>query len=102
MKTSHKKKMDISLEDWQKINESMRELDCFRGNVQKEILSILSNYENDSAELLLELYKKLDFDIPVYFTTVQPEWTGGDSDNPDNYVYNEPHIVEQWLKYKKV
>ena len=94
--------MDISIEDWQKINELLRELDCFRGNIQKKILSIMSDYENNSAVLLLELYKKLDFDIPVYFTTVQSEWTGGDSDNPDNYIYNEPHIVDQWLKYNKI
>jgi hypothetical protein len=59
------------------------------------VAAVKSNIPDTSKIAILDWIKRAEtFRGLSYFLTPQTEWTGGDSQNPENFKLRAPHIVK--------
>ena len=92
----------LSLQDWTEINDAIRKakqaVDEASGVILQKVLAQNVAKHPPEVAMLMSLMKVLEETGPgnglVYMTTPQREWTGGDSADPRNTMFREPHFVQ--------
>lgn len=81
-----------------KVNAVQQAIDA----LNHEVIGLVGKVDDDTTKMFLAKVLERTTDQPIvlmpYWWTMQPEWTGGDSMDPRNTKWNQPHIVEALMR----
>ena len=89
----------LSRSQWAELEKLADAFHTAKQALEVALLQAAKTAENKDDEVLRDrLLAETDRNpLPSYFYHCQPEWTGGDSQNPKNHVLREPHITGRRL-----
>jgi hypothetical protein len=100
--------MNITHTQWTEIESKVRATKVAIESLQDTLITLAfeHNQQGNTTEgkFLMDLASTIEDktsgkELCSYFYHPQPEWTGGDSSDPANTKYREPHIVGTFPKY---
>lgn len=96
-------KTTLSLQEFGALESHVQEISEYISSLESMLIELAGEHDDEPTRMfLISAMKRLsevsDIVIEPYWWHPQPEWTGGDSVDPKNTVWNEPHIVSALLK----
>lgn len=85
----------LTREQWQLLETHAETAHQAMQTLMLELFSMAAKCDDEKlkGKLLAEAKRVGDAQfLPGYYYHIQPEWAGGDSMNPKNTVYREPHF----------
>jgi len=82
---------DTTADKWQRLATLWREANSNLEQIRLELLTELHITEGKPLEVVEEALNATNGQ--AYMFTPQSEWTGGDSSDPKNFKFRQPHIM---------